>query len=44
MAKGGAMILQDDELEEFSYDDFVDMLNNANELVIKEKTKLKDLE
>ena len=45
MAKGGAKVLQDDdELEEFSYDDLVDMLNDAGELVIKEKTKLKDLE
>ena len=44
MAKGGAKVLQDDELEEFSYDDFVDMLNDADELVIKEKEKLKDLE
>ena len=44
MAKGGAKVLQDDELEEFSYDDLVDMLNDAGELVIKEKAKLKDLE
>ena len=44
MAKGGAKVLQDDELEEFSYDDLVDMLNDAGELVIKEMTKLKDLE
>ena len=44
MAKGDAKVLQDDELEEFSYDDLVDMLNDAGELVIKEKAKLKDLE
>ena len=44
MAKGAAKVLQDDELEEFSYDDLVDMLNDAGELVIKEKAKLKDLE
>ena len=45
MAKGGAKVLQDDdELEEFSYDDLVDMLNDAGNLVIKEKEKLKDLE
>ena len=44
MAKGGAKILQDDELEEFSYNDLVDTLNDAGELVIKEKAKLKDLE
>ena len=37
MAKGGAKVLQDDELEEFSYDDLVDMLTDAGELVIKEK-------
>jgi len=41
----GARVLQDDdELEEFSYDDLVDMLNDASNLVIKEKEKLKDLE
>ena len=44
MAKGGAKVLQDDELEEFSYDDFVDMLTDAGELMFKEKEKLKDLE
>ena len=45
MAKGGAKVLQDDdELEEFSYDDLVDMFNDAGEFVIKEKAKLKDLE
>ena len=38
MAEGGAKVLQDDdELEEFSYDDLVDMLTDAGELVIKEK-------
>ena len=37
MAKGGEKVLQDDdELDEFSYDDLVDMLNDAGELVIKE--------
>ena len=44
MAKGGTKVLQDDELEEFSYDNLVDMFNDAGELVIKEKAKLKDLE
>ena len=43
MAEGGSKILQDDELEEFSYDDLVDMLNDAGELVTKEKAKLMDL-
>ena len=39
MAKGGAKVLQDDddELEEFSYDDLVDMLTDAGDLVIKER-------
>ena len=44
MTKGGANVLQDDKLEEFSYDDLVDMLNDADELVIKENAKLEDLE
>ena len=44
MAKGGAKVLQDDELEEFSYDGLVDMLTDAGDLVIKENEKLKDLE
>ena len=44
MAKGGAKVLQDDELEEFSYDDLVDMLTDAGDLVIKKKEKLKNLE
>ena len=35
VSKGGAKVLKDDELEEFSYDDLVDMLNDAGELVIK---------
>ena len=44
MTKVGAKVLQDDdELEEFSYDDLVDMLNDVGELVIKVKAKLKDL-
>ena len=37
MAKDGAKVLQEDELEEFSYDDLVDMLTDVGELVIKEK-------
>ena len=44
MAKDGVKVLQDDELKEFSYDDLVDMLTDAGDLVIKEKEKLKDLE
>ena len=44
MAKGGAKVSQDDALEEFSYDNLVDMLNDAGELVIKKKAKLKYLE
>ena len=43
MAKGGAKVLQDDKLKEFSYDDIVDMLNDAGKLVTKAKAKLKDL-
>jgi len=43
-ANGGAKVLQDDDLEEFSYDDLIDMLTDAGDLVIKEKEKLKDLE
>ena len=43
MAKGGAKVLQDDELENFSYDDLVEMLNDADEFMTKEKAKLKDL-
>jgi len=36
MAKGGAKVLQDDdELEEFSYDDLVEMLNDADEFMTK---------
>ena len=42
MAKGGAKVLQDDELKKFYYDD-LDMLNDAGELVTKKKAKLKDL-
>jgi len=31
------------ELDEFTYDDLVEMLNDADEFMSKEKTKLKDL-
>ena len=41
MKKGGAKVLQDDELKKFYYDD-LDMLNDAGELVTKKKAKLKD--
>ena len=43
MAKGGAKVQQDDELDELSYDDLVEMLNDADEFMTKEKAKLKDL-
>ena len=43
MAKGGAKVQQDGELDEFSYDDLVEMLNDADEFMTKEKAKLKDL-
>ena len=43
MAKSGAKVQQDGELDEFSYDDLVEMLNDADEFMTKEKTKLKDL-
>ena len=33
----------DGELDEFSYDDLVEMLNDADEFMTKEKAKLKDL-
>jgi hypothetical protein len=31
IAKGGAMILQDGEVDELTYDDLVDMINDADE-------------
>ena len=40
MAKGGAKVQQDDEL---SYDDLVEMLNDADEFMTKEKAKLRYL-
>ena len=43
MAKGGAKVQQDGELDELSYDDLVEMLNDADEFMTKEKAKLKDL-
>jgi hypothetical protein len=43
MEKGGAKVLQDGELEELTYDDLVDMLNDADEFMSKEKVKLRDL-
>ncbi|PVH64300.1 hypothetical protein PAHAL_2G231700 [Panicum hallii] len=43
MAKGGAKVQQDDELDELSYDDLVEMLNDADEFMTKEKAKLKEL-
>jgi hypothetical protein len=36
MAKGGAKVQQDDELDELSYDDLVEMLNDADEFMTKE--------
>ena len=43
MAKGGEKVLQDGELDELTYDDLVEMLNDADEFMSKEKAKLKDL-
>src|SRR6185369_7095063 len=43
MEKGGAKVQQDDEFDELSYDDLVEMLNDANEFMTKENAKLKDL-
>jgi hypothetical protein len=43
MAKGGAKVLQDGELDELTYDDLVDMLNDADAFMSKEKAKLRDL-
>jgi hypothetical protein len=43
MAKGGAKVQQDGELDELSYDDLVEMLNDADEFMTKEKAKLRDL-
>src|SRR6185436_9214233 len=41
MAKGGAKVQQDGELDELSYDDLVEILNDADEFMTKEKGKLK---
>ena len=43
MAKGGAKVTQDDELDELTYDDLVEMLNDTDQFMSKEKAKLKDL-
>jgi hypothetical protein len=46
MAKGGeAKVSQDDELDDdsYTYDDLVQMLNDANDYMCKEKKKLKEL-
>ena len=43
LAKGGAKVQQDGELDELSYDDLVEMLNDADEFMTKENAKLKDL-
>ena len=43
MAKDGAKVQQYGELNELSYDDLVEMLNDADEFMTKEKAKLKDL-
>ena len=43
MAKGGENVLQDGELDELTYDDLVEMLNDANKFMSKEKAKLKNL-
>ena len=43
MTKGGAKVQQDGELDELSYDDLVEMLNDADEFMTKEKAKLRDL-
>ena len=43
MAKGDAKVQQDGELDELSYDDLVEMINDADEFITKEKAKLKDL-
>jgi hypothetical protein len=43
MAKGGAKVIKDGELDELTYDDLVDMLNDASEFMSKEKAKLRDL-
>jgi hypothetical protein len=37
MAKGGAKVLQDGALEELTYDDLDDMLNDTDEFMSKEK-------
>ena len=43
MAKGGAKVQKDGELDELSYDYLVEMLNDADEFMTKEKAKLRDL-
>ena len=43
MAKGGEKVLQDGELDELTYDNLVEMLNDADEFMSKEKAKLKNL-
>ena len=37
MAKGGAKVQQDDELDELSYDDLVEMLNDADEFMTRKR-------
>ena len=41
--KGWCKGTKDGELDELSYDDLVEMLNDADEFMTKEKAKLKDL-
>ena len=43
MAKGGDKVLQDGELDELTYDDLVEILNDTDEFMSKKKAKLKDL-
>ena len=42
MAKGGAKVQQDGELDELSYDDLVEMLNDADEFMTKDMKFEKD--
>ena len=44
MTKGGEKVLQDGELDELTYDDLVEMLNDVDEFMSKEKAKLKEVE